>query len=315
MPLPDVFGGNAVARRRDLTDRGVTVGRIRRAVASGRWQEPVPGVIVGHGGPLGQRQRWLVGLGHAGPDGCLSHRSALLVRGCRIEELPAARRVAGVRGRYTDPPEGGLVEVSVPHGRHLRSSGFVVVHQSRRHLDTVMMDGLPVVRAARAAVDVAVTAQRRSEVDHVISHVLQRGLATVEELAQETRALGRRSTAWLRAAVADAGRGMRSVGESDLRRVVVAACLPEPEWSAPVDTPLGTFFVDALWRRYGVAAEADGAAFHLSARDWSQDLVRQNAIQGTGLVLMRFPIRRLREAPGACGREIRAALGASGVAR
>jgi very-short-patch-repair endonuclease len=309
------FGANPVAHRRELADRGVSVGRIRRAVASGRWQEPVPGVIVGHGGPLSQRQRWLVGLGHAGPEGCLSHRSALVVRGCRVEELPAARRVAGVRGRYTDPPEGGLVEISVPHGRHLRSSGFVVVHQSRRPLDPVVMEGLSVVRAARAAVDVAVTAQRRSEVDHVISHVLQRGLVTVEELAEETRALGRRSTAWLRAAVTDAARGMRSVGESDLRRVVVAAGLPEPEWNAPVDTPLGTFFVDALWRQYGVAAEADGAAFHLSAKDWSEDLVRQNAIQGTGLVLMRFPIRRLRGAPSFCAQEIWAALGASGVAR
>lgn len=315
MASTNPFGTNPVAHRRELADRGVTVGRIRRAVASGRWQEPVPGVIVGHGGPLSQRQRWLVGLGHAGPEGCLSHRSALVVRGCRVEELPAARRVAGVRGRYTDPPEGGLVEISVPHGRHLRSSGFVVVHQSRRPLDPVVMEGLSVVRAARAAVDVAVTAQRRSEVDHVISHVLQRGLVTVEELAEETRALGRRSTAWLRAAVTDAARGMRSVGESDLRRVVVAAGLPEPEWNAPVDTPLGTFFVDALWRQYGVAAEADGAAFHLSAEDWSEDLVRQNAIQGTGLVLMRFPIRRLRGAPLVCGQEIWAALGANGVAR
>jgi len=191
----------------------VSVGRIRRALASERWQEPIPGVVVSHSGPLTQRQRWLVGLAHAGSRGCLSHRSALSVLGCRVEELPAARRVAGVRGSFTDPPEGGLVEVSVPHGRHLRSSGFVVVHQSRRPLEPVVRDGLAISTAARAAVDVAITASRRSDVDHVISHVLQRGLTTVEQLVEETRALGRRATAWLRAAVADAARGMRSVGE------------------------------------------------------------------------------------------------------
>jgi very-short-patch-repair endonuclease len=212
--------------------------------------------------------------------------------------------VAGVRGQYRNPPDGGLVEVSVPHGRHLRSSGFVVVHQSRRPLDVVTVKGLPSTPAARAAVDVAITAARRSEVDHVVSHVLQRGLATVEQLAEETRGLGRLATLWLRAAVADACRGMRSVGESELRRVVLMAGLPEPEWNAEVITPRGRFFVDALWRSHGVAAEADGAAFHLSAEDWSKDLVRQNAIQGTGIVVLRFPIRRLRGAPLACGAEI-----------
>jgi len=252
------------------------VGRVRRARGAGRWQEPIPGVVVGHGGPLTQRQRWRVGRAHAGPRGCLSHRSALLVLGCRVDELPAARRVAGVRGRFADPPEGGLVEVSVPHGRHLRSSGFVVVHQSRRPLEPLLRGGLAVTPAARAAVDVALTASRRSEVDHVVSHVLQRGLTTVDQLVEETRALGRRATAWLRAAVADAARGMRSVGESDLRRVVRSAGLPEPEWNAPVQTPFGTYFVDALWRELGVGAEADGAGFHLSAEDWSDDLVRQN---------------------------------------
>jgi len=286
----------------------VSVGRIRRALASERWQEPIPGVVVSHSGPLTQRQRWLVGLAHAGSRGCLSHRSALSVLGCRVEELPAARRVAGVRGSFTDPPEGGLVEVSVPHGRHLRSSGFVVVHQSRRPLEPVVRDGLAISTAARAAVDVAITASRRSDVDHVISHVLQRGLTTVEQLVEETRALGRRATAWLRAAVADAARGMRSVGESELRRVVRAAGLPEPEWNAPVQTPYGTYFVDALWREQRIGVEADGAEFHLSARDWSDDLVRQNVIHVAGIVLMRYSLRRLRSFPARCGDELRAAL-------
>ena len=201
-----------------------------------------------------------------------------------------------------------MVEVSVPHGRHVRSSEFVVVHQSRRPLAVVTSQGLPATPPARSAVDVAITASRRSEVDHVVSHVLQRRLVTVEELAEETRALGRRATPWLRAAVTDATRGMRSVGESDLRRVVLMAGLPEPEWNAEVITPQGTFFVDALWRRQGVAAEADGAAFHLSAEDWSKDLRRQNAIHGVGIVLLRFPIRRLRGAPGECGSEMQALL-------
>ena len=250
----------------------------------------------------------MVGVLHAGRSGCLSHRSALVLAGARVDELAAARRVAGVRGRYVDPPEGGLVEVSVPHGRHLRSSGFVVVHQTRRPLEPVNLSGLLATSPARAAVDVAITARRRSDVDHVISNVLQRRLAVVDDLVAETRALGRRATPWLRAAVHDACRGMRSVGESDLRRVVVAAGLPEPEWNAEVLTSAGRYFLDALWREHGVAAEADGAEFHLSAEDWSRDLIRQNAIHGIGIRLMRFTVRRLRASPVACGLELRPLL-------
>jgi very-short-patch-repair endonuclease len=298
-------GSEGVAHRRELSADGITPGRIQRAIRSGRWQEPVPGVVVAHSGPLTRRQRWLVGLHHAALGGGLSHRSALALAGARVDELPAARRVAGVRGSYADPPEGGLVEVSVPHGRHLRSSGFVVVHQTRRPLGTIQFSGLTATPVARATVDVALTSPRRADVDHVVSNVLQRGLVTVDELVAEVRGLGRLATPWLRAAVADACRGMRSVGESELRRVVVAAGLPEPEWNAEVLTAAGRFFVDALWRKRGVAAEADGALFHLSAEDWSRDLLRQNAIAGVGIRLVRFPVRRLRVAPDDCGAELR----------
>ncbi len=71
----------------------------------------------------------------------------------------------------------------------------------------------------------------------------------------------------------------------------------------------GDFHLDAYWRVQQVGAEADGTQFHLSARDWQADLVRQNAVQGAGVRLMRFPVPRLRSEGYACGRELRAALG------
>jgi len=262
-------------------------------------------VIVLHSGSLTRRERHLVALSWAGPGSRLSHTSALRLLGARIEEPQARLRVAGVRGDYAAPEDAGLVQVSAPHGRHLDSVGFVVVHQSRRPLGDLVVDGLRTTSAARAAVDVALTAARRQDVEHVVSDVLQKNLASVEQLAAEVRAAGRLATRWLRDAVTDAARGMRSVGESDLRRVVVAANLPEPEWNASVVTPVGTYWVDALWRDRGVGAEADGSAFHLSAADWSRDLLRQNAIQGAGIRLFRFPVRRLRSDPLGCGRELR----------
>ena len=306
MPTRSVFPADLlVARRELLHSRGISGDRIRTAIANGRWQEPVRGVVVPHSGSLTQRERWLVALAYAGPDAALSHHSALRLWGARAEELAAGRRVAGVLGDFRAPAEGGMVEVTRPHGRRMSSHGFVVVHQTRRAIEAVELSGLRSTGGARAAVDVALTATRRADVDHVVADLLQKGLATVDQLVEEMKRAGRASTPWLRAAVSDAARGMRSVGESELRRVVVAAALPEPEWNAPIETDAGTFFVDALWRSKRIAAEADGVAYHLSARDWAADLRRQNAIHSTGVVLLRFPVRRLRTDMRGCGDELR----------
>jgi very-short-patch-repair endonuclease len=209
------------------------------------------------------------------------------------------------------PEDAGLVQVSVPHGRHLASTGFVVVHQTRRPLGDLELDGLRTTSAARAAIDVALTADRRRDVDHVIADVLQKNLAGVDELVAEARAAGRLVHPWLRATLAEATIGLRSVGEADLRVVVRAAGLPEPEWSAPIQTRRGTVWLDAYWRERRLAIEADGAAFHLSAADWERDLERQNAVLGEGVRLLRFAVRRLRAERSACGAEIQAAYRAS----
>jgi hypothetical protein len=298
----------SVAHRRTLQRLGVDKDRVRRAIRSGRWQEPVPGVVVLHSGALTRRERLLTALEWAGVAGRLSHTSALLLHGARVEEPLARRWVAGVRGHYVDPPDAGLVQVTVPHGRHLASVEFVVVHQTRRPLGDLIVDGLRTTTVARAVVDVALTAERRSAVDHVVADALQKGLVDVDELVAEVRLTGRRATPWLREAVRDAARGLRSVGESDLRRVIVAAGLPEPEWNAEVVTSDGVFFLDAYWRRQRVGAEADGASFHLSAADWTKDLRRQNAVQATGIRLFRFPVRRLRWEQDQCGAELARAL-------
>lgn len=265
----------------------------------------MPGVFVSHSGPLTRRERWSAALFFAGETAALSHRTALLAWGSRVEEARGRYRAAGVKGEYSNPVEAGLVEVTVPQGHHLRSRGFVVVHQSRRPVpEGRRVERWRVCPPARAAVDVALTSFRQRDVDHVVADVLQRGLCTVADLESEASRLGRRMPSWLRQALRDARRGMRSVGEADLRRVIRMAGLPEPEWGAAIDTESGTYFVDALWRSHRVAAEADGAAFHLSADDWGRDLRRQNAIHGAGVTLFRFPVRRLRGEPLACGREL-----------
>jgi hypothetical protein len=89
-----------VAHRRQLAALGVDKDRIRRAVQAGRWQEHVPGVVVLHSGALTRRERHLAALAWAGPQGRLSHTSALVLHGARVDEPAARARVAGVRGHF-----------------------------------------------------------------------------------------------------------------------------------------------------------------------------------------------------------------------
>jgi hypothetical protein len=90
-----------VAHRRTLQTFDVDKDPIRRALRSGRWQGPVPGVVVLRSGALTRRERLLTALEWAGPLGRLSHTSALLLHGSRVEEPVARSRVAGVRGQYS----------------------------------------------------------------------------------------------------------------------------------------------------------------------------------------------------------------------
>ena len=115
--MPEELPG--VVHRAELARRGVDRNRVRRAVQAGRWLEPVPGVVVTHSGELTRREQHLVALTWAGDGGRLSRSTALLLHQARVDEPRAARRVSGVRGVYEQPADAGLVEVSVPHGRHL----------------------------------------------------------------------------------------------------------------------------------------------------------------------------------------------------
>jgi very-short-patch-repair endonuclease len=51
--------------------------------------------------------------------------------------------------------------------------------------------------------------------------------------------------------------------------------------------------VDALWRHLNKGVELDGQRYHLDPAAWAADLVRQNAIQASGIILMRIAASRL----------------------
>lgn len=279
MDWADCFDrAEGVAHRRALRAGGLSYGRITRALGSGHWQSPLPGVVVDHGGPLSQRQRWRSALAYAGPDAVLSHCSAGVLHGLRIAE-PG-------------------VHVTVPHGRNLRPAGFAVVHQASR-LDRDWLAGLPTTPAARTVVDIAVATRSRDDVRALVSDAVQRRIVTVTDVVTATAGAPRHGCLLLRDTLEAVVAGARSAGEALFRDLLRRAGLPEPAWNAAVDTASGRFRVDALWRLAGLAVEIDGARWHLDAASWERDLARANALQATGLRLLRFSVRQLTQDPQA----------------
>lgn len=278
----------AVCLIAELVTGGMSRRMIGTRLRTGRWQRVLPGVVVTHSGPLTADQRRVAGLVFSGRAALLSHRSAATMLGLRVAE------------------DG--VEVTVPHGSSHRSHGFVVVHQSGRPPERRLVRGLPCVGVARTVVDVACGMTRRSDVRALVSDAVQRGLVTVDALHAEAEHAPRHAPLLLRRALAEVTVGARSAGEAEFVRLLQGSDLPMPAFNARVETLGGSFLIDALWREYGVGVEIDGAAWHLGALSWERDLRRQNLITGKGIVLLRFPVVRLRGDPAGVLAEVRAAL-------
>lgn len=278
-----------VASRAALLSAGFSQFRIRSAVRSGRWQAALPGVLVLHNGPVSVEQLRRCALTFAGPASFLSHTTAAFVQGLRVR------------------PDDRL-HVTIPHGRHPRSHGFVVVHQSQRACRLERDGDLRWSEPARTVVDVAAALPSRDDVRALVSDAVQRRMVSVAQLEAAAVAVPRRGSRWLFEAIEDVGVGTRSMGESRLRRAVRRVGLPEPAWNVPVKTPNGTVVLDALWREAGVAVEIDGARWHLDAAAWEADQRRQNAIQAGGILVLRFSVHRLIHDIDSVIAEIRAVL-------
>jgi very-short-patch-repair endonuclease len=282
-----------VAAVQDLAAAGLSSQTVRRRVAQGRWQRMGPYAVCRTTGTPTLMQWIRAAAAHGGTGAAISHSTAGTFWG--FCAAPAAPLV--------------VVHVTVSHGNHRRSTERIIVHQSRRACTPRFVDGLMVTPPPRTAMDMALGLPDLSAVDALFGKALQTRRVTVEELSDELSLAPSRGSRLPRLAVAEVAMGSRSAAEAQFVRLVRLAQLPVPELNAPVPTSLGTFHVDALWRHLGKGVEIDGRAYHLGAASWQSDLGRQNAIQTTGIVLLRIAARRLWTEPDVVIAEIRAFLG------
>ncbi len=261
----------------------------RRRIRVGTWQELLPGVVCRTTGEPTRRQWMRAALLWLGPSAALSHATAAELWGL--------------------PCRGQRIVVTTTGSKHPGSTERVWVRQSSRSFGSAEVRGLVVTPPARSVLDACLDLRRLSEVDDLLGRSVQAGLTTVDRLAVELDQAPSGGSRLPRLAMADLAAGSHAASEAQLARLLRRAALPAPELNAPVSTPGGLRYVDALWRSLRKGVEADGQVYHLGPEQWRADLARQNDIQGTGIVLLRIAARRLWTEPDAVIREIRWFLG------
>ncbi len=268
----------------DLVGSGLKRRTVRRRISVGRWSEPFPGVACRTNGELSHDQKLTGALLYAGAGSMLTCSTAGIFWGL---------------GRPSE-----TVHVAAPHGRHVRSTPEVIVHQTERPCEPRLVEDWLVTPPPRTAIDITLELRDLDAVRSVLGRAVQSHRATAVELGDELDIAPKHGSLLPRLALEEIAAGAHAASEARLVRLVMRAGLEAPEYNAAVRTPAGTKYVDALWRSRGKGVEIDGRAFHLGATEWAADLARQNAIQTTGIMLLRIPAHRLWREPAAVIAEI-----------
>jgi hypothetical protein len=306
--MPRISDFDKAALARTLTRQHDIIGR-REAIAcgltakaieyrlrpDGPWQAVLPGVYRAGRGTLTDQQRAVAAWEHAGRPIAITGPAALT-----WHQIPAQR--------------SALVDVLVPPECRRSSAGFVRLHRTSLLPEVFHVDGkVSYADPARAVTDTARAMEDLSDVRALIAAGVQRGMVAIWQLTSE---LGRgpvQGSARLRQALAEVAAGARSSAEADLMTLVRRAKLPQPLYNPRLY--VGDDFLaspDAWWPEFGVAAEVDSKAWHLSPADWERTLARHARMTAEGILVLHFPPARLRKDSRAVVGEMMSALARSG---
>lgn len=238
-------------------------------------------------------------LGYARHDGALSHLTALTRWG-----LPDALPTPARPGPLARP-----VHVTVPRSCRLRSRDGVQLHRRSGFLakppQVLVRAGVPVVRLERAVVDSWPLMRGDAQRAPAITAVANR-LTTPERLlteAHEVPNLGQ--AAQLEGLLHLLASGCRSHLEIwGCRHVLTHPALPHARRQVPLRVLGGTIYLDVLYEAELVNVELDGSAYHSGEQARERDICRDAALAARGLLVVRYPPRRLYQQPA----EVRAEL-------
>ena len=246
-----------------LSDRA-----LRRRLAAGVWDRPLPGVLRCAGSPRSGRQAAMAAALWAGPGTLISHATAGVL--WQLDGVATTR-----------------VEVTVPEPLHPRHPG-VVVHRTAKLLDIDRSptDGIPVTSVLRTLIDLASTLALE-HLELAVEDAMRRRLTTPGQLAwrvDEPDARRRRGSARLRTLLGERGRDRiaDSSAEVLLQRLLVRHGLPRPHRQHPVEHAGQTIHVDLAYPEVRLAIEFDSIRWHTGRQRIERDAQRRNLLRAAG---------------------------------
>ena len=281
---------HGVFTRRQALLLGATSSLIDRRLSSGAWLRLAPGVYALPGNPpTWRRQLKAAELSVVGAGVCGGAGAAL----------------QGLTGYRPARPE-----IVVPLTGSARNPLAVVRRYAPGRLTTV--DGIRVVTAAQALVDVAPTSSR-ARLARALDDLVVGDAAELDEVrARYLAARGRPGLTILGELLIERGDGevpTESELEVALRQVFTDPRLPEATWQASVpwwaDGADGASGgrrrrVDALVEPWRLVVEADGRRWHTRVADFERDRARDLAALRHGHVVARFTWSQLTRRPAEC---------------
>lgn len=267
--------------RRDARALGATDHEIRWRLNRGRIEEAHPGVYYLNCTPATFRTQVLAAAMAAGPDAAVSHRTAGILH--------------GFEGIYGNP-----IDIMVPYSESPEPNG-VILHRTRRPLDAVIVDAIPVTTVERTVLDLARVFGDRS-LERVTASALRKKVTTVERLDVFIGLRGGRGVAGTRRLrrvlgfVVDDMSG--SVAEVDMHQLLLEAPIPSPIQQKQIKLPNGSnAYPDFAWPDRMRLVEVDGLEAHAAPEQLTHDLDRQNQLMELGWEVRRFPAQMVRREP------------------
>jgi very-short-patch-repair endonuclease len=252
-----------VVSRRQLLAMGFDRGGIERRLDAGRLHRLHRGVYaVGHT-IVNRDGRYLAAVLACGPGAVLSHRSAAALWGIRPTAAPR-------------------IDVTVAHTSGVRSTAAIVVHRSRRPVQTTTLERIPVTTAGQTLADLATALPRRQ---------LEKAAEMAEALRLDVVVdEGHPGARRLREAAAhDLTHTTRSPLEDEFLELCDRFDIPRPLVNARIEG----FEVDFCWPEQRLIVETDGR-HHLTRAAFERDRIRDAVLTARGWRVMRVTAWQMR---------------------
>jgi len=258
----------------------------------GRWQRILPGVYAVTTGTVTPDQRAMAALLYVGPKSMLT--GAVAVRRHRL-------RCAGLNE----------VDVLAPTDVRVQSKAFVrVIRTGRMPEKCYRTRAIRFALLHRAIADAARSMTSLGDVRAIVAEAIYHGGCDLASLITELNEGPIVGSRFYRVALREAGVGIRSAAEGNLKTLIDRSGLEEPMYNAELYAADGTFLgiADAWWQRASVVAEVDSRQYHLSPDDYERTVMRHNCIAAHGINLLHFLPSTLKSEPRTVIANLRGAI-------